>query len=74
MTTPREQNGMTLSVLIKCLKDLKKRHPSLANEPVKIYWWRGSRSNLYRTINSVNYMTNDLTCVIEIDEEDYRND
>ena len=61
---------MTLSVLIKCLQDLKKRHPELADEPVKAYWWRGMRTNLFRNINSVNFMTNDIKCVIELDEED----
>jgi len=60
---------MTLAVLIKCLQDLKKRHPELADEPVKVYWWRGRRTNLFREIHSVNYMTNDLKCVIEIAEE-----
>jgi len=62
---------MTLTTLIKCLKDLKKRHPELSNEEVKVYRWRGKSSNIYNLVTSVNYMTNDLKCVIEIDERDY---
>ena len=58
-------------MLIKCLQDLKKRHPELADEPVKAYWWRGRRTNLFRKIVSVNYMTNDLKCVIELNEEEF---
>lgn len=61
---------MTLTVLIKCLQELKKRHPELANEEVKVYRWRGHRSNLYNEIKYVNYMTNDLKCVIELGEDD----
>ena len=61
---------MTLKTLIKCLQDLKKRHPELADEEVKAYRWRGHRSNIYNEVTSVNYMTNDLKCVIELDERD----
>ena len=61
---------MTLQTLIRCLQDLKKMHPELANEEVKVYRWRGHRSNQYNEIMSVNYMTNDLKCVIELDEFD----
>jgi len=61
---------MKLKVLIRCLQDLKKRHPELADEDVKVYRWRGTRTNLYNDVVSVNYMTNDLKCVIEVDERD----
>jgi hypothetical protein len=57
---------MTLRVLIRCLNDLKKRHPELENEEVKVYFWRGHSSNSFQIIESVNYMTNDLKCVIEL--------
>ena len=59
---------MTLKTLIKCLQDLKRRHPELANEEVKVYRWKGRSSNIYNEVTSVNYMTNDLKCVIEVDE------
>lgn len=61
---------MTLTTLIKCLQDLKKRHPELSNEDVKVYRWRGYNSNIYNPVVSVNYMTNNLKCVIEVDEMD----
>lgn len=61
---------MTLTVLIRCLRDLKKRHPELANEEVKVYRWRGYSSDLYNEVMSVNYRTNHLKCVIEVNEID----
>jgi hypothetical protein len=63
---------VTLKVLIKCLKDLQKRHPELSDEEVKVYRWQGFRSNLYNDVVSINYMTNDLRCVIEVDERDVK--
>ena len=62
---------MTLNVLIKCLQALKKAHPELADEKVEVYWWRGRRTNLYKEVESVNWMTNDLKCVIQLNEVDY---
>lgn len=64
---------MTLKTLIKCLQNLKRRHPELADEEVKVYRWRGRPTNLYNEVVSVNWMTNDLKCVIEVNEID-RND
>lgn len=61
---------MDLKTLIKCLQDLKRRHPEFANEEVKVYRWRGHTSNLYNEIVSVNYMTNYLKCVIEVNDCD----
>ncbi len=59
---------MTLDTLIKCLKALRKSHPELKDEEVKAYMWQGRRSNIYYEVGSVNWMTNDLKCVIELDE------
>lgn len=60
---------MNLDTLIKCLKDLRKKHPELKDEEVKVYMWQGFSSNYYYEIGSVNWMTNDLKCVIEVDEQ-----
>ena len=65
-----EGEQLTLKTLIKCLQNLKRIHPELADEEVKVYRWRGHCSNIYNEVTSVNYMTNDLKCVIEVDEMD----